>query len=220
MTATAHVRTNLVARVPSLRAPVAGRRAADVSCVGDGQGSGANGTADGTIGSMARFGIEDYQPCWLRGVNEILTAHGPRLAALTGQRLRHVWVVWDLDEDEWFTDAPVLLDFGTEQVELDHQRFDELSLTWNTMDPTREITDPWFHLQWRAEALPELATLPGQVLRDVELLEWCGGDVADGSVAVGFTFDVAQLTVYNTLDENGFEYQSPGPEYRRHSLRA
>jgi hypothetical protein len=167
---------------------------------------------------MARFGIEDYEPYWLNGRDEITVAHGSRLAALGGHTLRHVWLVWDLDADEWFSDAPVLLDFGVTQVEVDHQKFDDVSITWNTTDPNRRMVDPWPNLAWRSEPLPQLARLVGQPLRHVELLEWIGDDMANGSIAVGFTLAEDQLTVYNALDENGFEHTPPGPEYRRHRL--
>jgi hypothetical protein len=167
---------------------------------------------------VPRFGIEDYEPRWLNGRDAITTAHGPRIAALTGHTLRHVWLVWDLDVDGWFTDAPVVFDFGVDRIGVDHQKFDDLSITWNTPDPTRRIDDPDFHLAWRPEPLPELARLPGQHLQRVELLEWVGNDMANGSVAIGFTFAGSQLTIFNALDENGFEYTPPGPGYRRHPL--
>ncbi len=171
---------------------------------------------------VSRFGIEDYEPRWLNGRVDIISAvHGPRLAALAGHTLRHVWLVWDSKDDAWFSDAPVLLDFGTDQVEVDHHKFDDLSITWNTIDPTRGITnDPesHFELAWRRDPLPQLATLPGQELHQVELLEWLGDDVAQGSVALGFTFAEAHLTIFNALDENGLEHTPPGTDYHRHAL--
>lgn len=165
---------------------------------------------------VIRFGIQDYQPSWLNGHDAITATHGRRLAGLAGRRLRHVWLVWDLDTDEWFTDAPVLLDFGAEQVEIDHQKFDDLSITWNTIDPSRPIEDSYFHLAWRAEPLPDLTDLPGRRLCDVALLEWAGDppDMADNSLAVGFDLAPAWLTVFNALDENGLEHQPPGSRYR------
>ncbi len=114
---------------------------------------------------------------------------------------------------------PALLNFGAEQVEVDHQKFDDLSVTWNTIDPSQTIDYPDFHLAWRPEPLPSLADLPGRVFDHVELLEWAGNDIANGSVAVGFNFGTAWLTVYNALDENGFEHCTPGPNCRRQRLK-
>ncbi|MEU1720519.1 hypothetical protein [Nonomuraea sp. NPDC005692] len=48
---------------------------------------------------------------------------------LEGRRLTRALLVWDLDEDVWFSDGLVLLDFEGEQVEITHQKFDEISVT-------------------------------------------------------------------------------------------
>lgn len=175
---------------------------------------------------MTRYGIQDYEPHWLNGRDSITAVHGERLAQLAGRTLRHVWVVWDLSADEWFTDAPVLLDFGDEVVSVDHQKFDDLCITWNAIDPTRTIEDDgWDHdslftLAWRREPTPQLAELAGRKLDHVELLEWAGGadDMANGMVAIGLDVPPAWLTIYNALDENGFAFGGPEECYRRYPL--
>lgn len=171
---------------------------------------------------MFDFGIAGYQPHWLRGREATAAAHGTRLAALAGRTLAHVWLVWDLDADDWFADCPVLLDFGTAQVEINHERFDDLSITWNSIDPTQPVTWPTsddFHLAWRPEPLPQLTALPGQRLDHAEFLEWVDdADMADGSVGVGFVFPTANLVISNGLDVNNLSYTPPAPHYRRHPL--
>jgi len=173
---------------------------------------------------MARFGIQDYEPEWLNGRDSIMALHGRRLARLAGRALEHLWLVWDLDADTWFEDAPVILDFGDERVSIDHQKFDDLCITWNAVDPTRSIEDPAdedpFHLAWRPEPTPQLAELAGRTLNRVELLEWAGGkdDMANGSIAIGLDLAPDWLTVFNALDENGLAFGPPDDCYRRHPL--
>ena len=173
---------------------------------------------------MARFGIQDYEPDWLNGRVSITAAHGQRLTALAGRTLQHVWLVWDLDADEWFEDAPVLLDFGDERVGIDHQKFDDLCITWNTVDPTCAIEDPSdedpFNLAWRPDPTPQLAELAGLTLNCVELLEWVGADddMANGSVAIGLDLTSTWLTIFNALDENGLAFGPPDSSYRHHYL--
>jgi hypothetical protein len=167
------------------------------------------------------FSIQGYEPQWLTGRRSI-AAHGERLRALVGRRLRRAWLAWDLDADEWFADIPVLLDFDGEQVEINHQKFDELSITWNTVDPVRHATwtdgDPdahAFRFGWRHDAVPELAAFQGHRLQTEELLEWVGRDVAAGMVAPSFVFEHGRLTVSNALDENSLEFGDPDPRYVR-----
>ncbi|MEU5536959.1 hypothetical protein [Streptomyces sp. NPDC020362] len=120
-------------------------------------------------------------------------------------------MVWDLQDDEWFCDCPVLFDFDGEQVEINHHKLDELSVTWNTIDPARPVRWPGFDLQWRSEPLPELQALRGLALKDTELLEWMGRDVAHGNVDVGFAFETGRVTVFNSLDENGLSFDAALP---------
>jgi hypothetical protein len=123
--------------------------------------------------------------------------------------LTRALLVWDLDEDEWFADCPILLDFEGEQVEINHWKFDEVSITWNTIDPARSPAWPDFHLAWRDNAPDELAALVGQPLSTMELLEWRCSDLAQGTVSLGFSFSNGQVTIYNKLDENGMEFTPP-----------
>jgi hypothetical protein len=168
------------------------------------------------VTTYSYFGIEGYQPVWRRGLASIRARHGRRLAGLVGRRLAHVWLLWDLDADEWFADAPVLLDFDGEQLDIQHQKFDEVSTTWVTADPNKPVSFLEFDLAWRSGATPDLRHLEGQHLREISLLEWQGGDMADGMVAVHLRFDDGQLTVYNALDENGLSFSPPGAEYVSH----
>lgn len=175
---------------------------------------------------MSYFDIQGYEPQWLNGLSSIAAAHGPRLQALAGRHLRHIWLLWDLTDDEWFADGPVLLDFDDEQVEINHQKFDDLSITWNTVDPVGQPAwsngdgghpdDHVFRLAWRHDAHAEAAALQGQRLQQVELLEYAGGDVADGMVAVSFAFPDGRVTISNGLDENLLEFGEPDPGFRRH----
>lgn len=81
------------------------------------------------------FGIENYSPRWLNGIAGIRATHAQRLRTLIGRPLTRLWLVWDTQDDEWFSDCPVLLDFDGEQVEINHYKFHDLSITWNSVDP-------------------------------------------------------------------------------------
>lgn len=165
------------------------------------------------------FGIPGYQPDWRHGISDIASRHAQRLRGLVGRRLTSTWVVWDDDDDSWFADCPMVLDFDEERLEINHQKFDDISITWCTIDVTRAPlwpTSDGFRLRWRDDAPASLAARHGQRLTEVELLEYVGGDMADGSVALGLRFADDWLTIYNALDENGIEVGEISPQYRRH----
>lgn len=154
------------------------------------------------------FGIDGYRPNWLTGLPALTTAHGERLRALTGRLLTRTWLMWEHVADEWFADGPVLLDFEGEQLEVNHQKFDELSLTWNTIDPSRTPVWPGettFRLSWRDDVPADLVALVGQTVQAAELRPWVGPkrDFANGMVEVHLALTRGEMTVTNALDENG-----------------
>ncbi|MEO3973851.1 hypothetical protein [Streptomyces sp. CAU 1734] len=167
---------------------------------------------------MFEFGVAGYEPEWLSGGNDIARRHGGRLRALAGRVLTRVWLVWDVRGGEWFRDGPVLFDFAGEQVEIVHRAFDDISLSWNTIDPGRPVHWPDFDLEWRPEPLAELRPLPGRRLTEAGLLEWTGTDAARGSVSVSFVLAGDRVTVFNALDENGLHFGPPHPLERPHGL--
>lgn len=83
------------------------------------------------------FGIPGYQPDWRHGISDIASRHAQRLRGLVGRRLTSTWVVWDDDDDSWFADCPMVLDFDEERLEINHQKFDDISITWCMIDVTR-----------------------------------------------------------------------------------
>ncbi|MET8141553.1 hypothetical protein ABZU32_14695 [Sphaerisporangium sp. NPDC005288] len=141
---------------------------------------------------------------------------------LQGRRLTRALLVWDFDEDVWFSDGPVLLDFEGEQVEIVHQKFDEISITWNTVDPALPLdwAGEGLRLGWRGGVPDKLARLQGQRLQAVELLTWVDEDMAQGMVGVGFLFPHGQVTIYNALDKNGMEFKDPDQRYARQRVSA
>ncbi|MEV4474548.1 hypothetical protein ACFFR3_23580 [Nonomuraea salmonea] len=169
---------------------------------------------------MFDFVISGYRPTWLSGGPAVAAAHGARLAMLEGRKLTRALLVWDLDEDSWFSDGLILLDFEGEQVEIVHHKFHDISLTWNVVDPAQPLdwAGQGFRLAWREGVPAELARLQGQSLQAVELLTWMGEDLAYGTVAVGFVFPQGRVTIYNALDENGMDFGEPDQQYARQSL--
>ncbi|GAA2727810.1 hypothetical protein [Actinocorallia aurantiaca] len=168
------------------------------------------------------FDITGYRPPRICGVGAIVETHADRLRSLVGRRLSSVWVLWDLEDDSWFADCPVLFAFEGTQVEISHSKFSDVSITWNEIDPLAPViwsgSEMGFHLRWRKDESEGMAALHGRALVAVELLEWSGRDMAQGMVAFSFVFDDGRITVYNALDENGLELTPPEPEYRIHRM--
>lgn len=166
------------------------------------------------------FDIEGYEPNWQSGASTLRRVHGSELAELAGRRFTACWLVWDASDDSWFADAPVVLDFDGRQLEICHHKFDELDIAWNRIDLARPI--PWRYeedgpmpLSWRNDRMPVLEKFRGEILRECVLQEWIGDDVANGMVAVGFSFDKGEFLVSNGLDENQIDVGPVDEPYRK-----
>ena len=95
--------------------------------------------------------------------------HADRLRSLVDDQVADAWVVWSLDHDEWFADLPVVLQMNRgPQVEVCWQKFDDLSITWGTIDVT-QTPRAWvdWPLEWRRQALPALASVVGADVRNL-----------------------------------------------------
>ncbi|MEV7531865.1 hypothetical protein [Streptomyces hydrogenans] len=167
-----------------------------------------------------RWGISGFEPSFLTGLDAVRQVHGPRLAALAGRRLTGFAVVRFAEDGEWFADCPVVLDFEGAQVEVCHQKLDELSIGWDTIDTTAAVTGwEWYELtpRWSRED-ERLVPFVGEELREVALLERRpdGRDLAAGTVAVEFSFARGRLRIANGLDENRVEVGAAPPGHVRH----
>lgn len=163
-----------------------------------------------------------FEPTFLRGLEHLHRAHGQRLGRLTGKPLSTSAVVAHEHSGVWMADYPVVLRFGDEQVEIQHSRFDDLSISWNGIDTTAPI--PGYVLKGYPE-IPglfegepahlhdpvwtfddeRLAPFHGQALEEVALVQWRGEDAAHGMVSVEFIFGGVRVCVANGLDENTIE---------------
>lgn len=144
-----------------------------------------------------------------------------RLHSLIGDEVTDAWVVWNLEHDRWFADLPIVVQLKSgEQLELSWEKFDDLSITWNSIDltitPIAWVTWP---LEWRRQALPELDAIAGAVVKELAVSRflftteavyptksrnevWLTSGIWIGTHGAG-------LHVYNALDENGVSAQPP-----------
>jgi hypothetical protein len=106
--------------------------------------------------------VFDYMPA-----ADQLRRQRDRLQALVGQRVTAGWTGWFPGGDRLAPGAPVLLAFdGGEQVELAWQKWDDLSVTWNTVDPAEP--HPY---EWRPAAPAEVAAILGQTVTGIAVSE-------------------------------------------------
>ncbi|WP_145227832.1 hypothetical protein [Rudaeicoccus suwonensis] len=142
------------------------------------------------------------------------------LRGVVGRRLTEIWTVV-VEGGEWFGDLPVVLRFDSgPQLEICWEKFDDLSITWDTIDvgivPQAWVTWP---LQWQRAADPNLWPILGGRVAKINatsfLFETGSLSVPNNkrgrwlTGGVWLATDRGDLHVFNALDENGMTTQRP-----------
>ena len=180
---------------------------------------------------MTDVDVSGWRPTWQPAEVQLRT-HAERLRSLRGRRVSDTWIVWNLEHGQWFADLPIVVQFqdGT-QLEVGWQKFDDLSITWDTIDltitPHAWVTWP---LEWRSQAHPALATITGHEVVQVEatqhLFTTRRGNTPNDSRSAWMTSGIwlqtthTGLHIFNALDENGLSNEPPvaSSELRRLSI--
>jgi hypothetical protein len=107
--------------------------------------------------------------------------------------------MWETDENAWFRDGPLILEFQDGRLELAAFKF-HICLSWATIDVQDDVI--WFegssfHLAWRACALDPLNALRDPI-DEVLAVEYRGG--LNG---LAFRAGDSYAEVFNALDELG-----------------
>ncbi len=145
-----------------------------------------------------------YRPRWLYSAREILDVHGSKLSRLVGQSLKHTWLLWDEDLDQWYAEGPVIFEFGRTRLTVCHRRTGECSLSWDDLDPSEPVDagDESIRLLWRQDPMPSLGVAAGHPLRVLDLIEDGDPDGRWMIEAVEFGFGNPHLRLTNIDGRN------------------
>lgn len=151
------------------------------------------------------LGIEGYDPTWYHDANALAAAHRHRFARLIGQPLVGSWLVWDLDDQAWFTGGPVVFGFPEANVEVTHRKFDECAISWDTIDMQAALDWPGLRLDWWADPHPAIQAALGRALTSVNIVERISPNAWRPNVlhALEFFFGDVRVALFNAMDENG-----------------
>ena len=151
--------------------------------------------------------MDPYQPVFVDSSRQLLEQAGRALHDVVGTMLERTWVVWDKTDDEWWGDAPVLLEFSNHILAIRFRRLDEMSVTSDCIDINKNpgwLIDSWnsdeYEYEWRVNALPELSAVVGQELRQIQIV-WHDRDLDEwGLYGLTFHFVLGVLEIFNAFD--------------------
>ncbi|MFC4998508.1 hypothetical protein ACFPIJ_11755 [Dactylosporangium cerinum] len=153
------------------------------------------------------------------------------LLALVGRRLQAGWIGWELERDLWQPVIPLVLVFdGGVQLELAWRGWDDLSITWNTIDLRTRPEILGRPHEWRSSHPQPLAAVAGRVLTGWAVTEspyFQGGadlsgalpmDAVAGWFPQGLWIEFADIGVHlYSTDSNGISNKPVQPSDDGHT---
>ena len=89
------------------------------------------------------LGIKSYNPQFYTALSQIIKDQKIRLQGLKGKKIKGIWVAWEEISDEWFSDLPVIIRFEDCQLELCAYKSGEYAITFDQIDLSEEIHQPF-----------------------------------------------------------------------------
>jgi hypothetical protein len=91
---------------------------------------------------MENWGIKNYQPQWKDSATALLELI--EKAPLIGYPVEELWSLWDEENDEWFSDGPVIIAIQGRNFEFCANKLNEFSFSVDSIDvsvPAECLTD-------------------------------------------------------------------------------
>ena len=157
------------------------------------------------------LGISSYKPNFHTSVSEFIDEHETQLKHLIGKQISRYWLMWDLKDDRWFSDGPVILEIDKERYEFCAYQMSQFSMTRNSF----ELSEPldWYDsgdelpLIWKENSLPKMNQHLGKHITSINILSY--QNKSPLLTGIEFLFHSGRdsnkndvFCIYNGLDEN------------------
>ncbi|TYS48523.1 hypothetical protein [Bacillus infantis] len=153
------------------------------------------------------LGIKNYKPVFYGDSLEFINNHGNRLRSMVNKNLCEMWTVHEVSSGEFWSDCPVVLLIGGQQLEFCSFK-DQIAVSWNAIDLNESII--WYgsrdlRLEWRKNAIKGTSAFTGSPVEGADLIEAAqeghpitlrglGLKTAKGYIALFNEFDETVLT--------------------------
>ena len=117
------------------------------------------------------LGILNYEPNFFDDTEIFVKVLYDKLIGTIGLTLEDYWLMWDINENEWYNDGPVILKIGGAQFEFTTYNLDNFSLTFDKIDLTSKLD--WYGigdelpLIWKNRSNESVNNLLGRTILDI-----------------------------------------------------
>ena len=169
------------------------------------------------------LGIPNYKPNFHTTAKAFKLEFEEVLQQLIGKKIERFWLLWDIKENEWLKDGPVILEIDGSRFEFTVYQLEEFSLTINSFELTEKLD--WYGsgaempLCWKENGKSELIKNLNKRIVAINLLTYSfvselvesGKKHETGAMLTGIEFVLEKekdsdtehfFSIYNGLDQN------------------
>lgn len=169
------------------------------------------------------LGIPTYKPKFHNSAESFKLEFDKTLSELIGKNIDRFWVMWELKENEWLADAPIILEIDGNRFEFTAYQLDEFSLTINSFELTEKLD--WYGmgsempLIWKENGKAEMTKNLRKPIIGINILTFnfvsefveSGKKNETGDMLTGIEFIFEKesesdndnyFSIYNGLDQN------------------
>lgn len=156
------------------------------------------------------LGISTYKPKFYSEPEIFIKKFDKILSELIGKRIDRFWIMWNIKENEWLADGPIILEIAGKRYEFTIYQLDEFSLTINSFELTDKLD--WYGLEsempliWKENGIAELTKNLDKPIIGINILTYSSVALLTG---IEFVLEKESesdndnfFTIYNGLDEN------------------
>jgi len=163
------------------------------------------------------LGIPSYQPKFHSKGERFKKEFAQILSELIGKQIDRFWVMWDLKENKWLADGPVILEIGGNRFEFSAYELDEFSMTINSFELSEKLD--WYGygdempLIWKENGKSELRKNLNTIITEINILtyDFYKENKDSDYTLLGIEFVLEKksesdienfFSIYNGLDQN------------------
>ncbi len=157
------------------------------------------------------LGISTYKPNFHTSAESFKNEFDKTLSGLIGKRIERLWLMWDVKENEWLADGPVILEINGNRFEFTVYQIAEFSLTINSFELSDALD--WYGsgdempLTWKENGKDELIKNLNKPIIGINILTYTmESELLYGIEFILETESVSHLEnffcIYNGLDQN------------------
>jgi len=158
------------------------------------------------------LGISTFKPNFHTSVESFKNEFDKTLSEVIGKKIERFWIMWDVKENEWLADGPVILEIGGDRFEFTVYQIAEFSLTINSFELSDKLD--WYGsgdempLIWKLNGKTELVKNLNKPIIGINILTY----TMETELLTGIEFVFKKesdnenfFSIYNGLDQNAIE---------------